>query len=1036
MRNRLDKLTLNLSQMFQEYRAPWVLLYGLISILVASFFAHPNALAVIDPAGAMVVAVMLMLPRPMVKDGFFIFGILILSLLLNLTLYQHRLADAVILSLSYWLQGMVGFFLFRIFHWESQNFERMEVAFNFLFLGCVVPSALLAFLPAVVLPSETVVFSLQWGYWFSNLALSSVLFSSLILLMRVTNRKPAVSNYLNLLLWCLAIGLILAVFNDSWIREHGVPPESFIFVPMFGFFAVKFSLRFNAWMLVSSALLTVYQFEQVQITLLRAKGVHNYLLLALLILSIHSLNLLISSLLSERYRTFNRMRRSKRMYEALSAINQEMVGDNFSEAEVFEKVCRIVTHKIGLEQTSIAVCSFDEQNQLEQREAKVSQLYIYPANKCIETGLSLVVDPQRLTEHSGFQSFNNAQICRNCDHSCSYKQIYAFPIYKQGKLYAVLTVFDSTAFVFDEAVTALFEKLVKTISFALNALESRQQLKLINEVFECGQESIVITDLHGQIIKVNPAFCRITGYSLEEVIGKNPRMLRSGRQDDAFYEKLWRQLQQHGHWSGEFWNKKKNGELYIQRGTISEVRNELGEAEHFIAVMEDTTAQWHATENARRLANFDTLTGLANRNSLKQQFGDVVEQVHERGKQLAVLFIDLDDFKHVNDAMGHQFGDEVLKAVALRLQRLLTPIEWLFRFSGDEFLLLSQYDSASTVEQAERLINAISSPFNIGQQTVNIGCSIGIAISGTDGATLDQIVGNADAAMYRAKAAGRATYAFFSAEMQTQAMAKFRLKYDLARAIENNEFVLHYQPKVRIFDNVVVGAEALVRWYHPERGAISPAEFIPQAEESGQIVQIDRWVLCAVVTQLGEWCRQGFDVKPIALNMSLPMFQRPQFVEELQYLLQSYQVPAALVELEITERVAMGDLEYTVSTLRALKALGVSIAIDDFGTGYSSMSYLFDFPIDTLKIDRAFVTDIDTDAKKQGIVNAIISLSNTMELTTVAEGIESEAEKQYLLMFGCDFYQGFHFSKPVPAALFAERYFRASNVVKLANGDN
>ncbi|WP_162180647.1 putative bifunctional diguanylate cyclase/phosphodiesterase [Shewanella mangrovi] len=1028
----MDKLTAQMNELLQQHRSPWILLYGVISLLLASFFAQPGAVTVIDPAGALLMSVLIMMPRPVVKDVPFVLGIFVISLLVNTLFYQHPLADAVLLSLSYWLQGTIGFFLFRIFTLRSNNFERLEVAFNFLFLGCLLPSAFTAILPAFVLGAEHISFPLRWGYWTSNLALSSVLFCSIILLMKSHNRKPKVPDWLNLLAWCIAMSLVFAVFNPAWIKDHGVPPESFIFVPLFAFFAVQFSLRFNAWVLVSTSLLALYLFQQVQLKLPFALAIQNFLLLALLILSVHSLKLLISSLLSERYRTLGRMRRSKRMYEALSAINQEMVGDNYSEAEVFEKVCRIVTHKIGIEQTSIAVCNFDTEVEGEQRQAEVSQLYIYPANQCLETGLSLLIDASRIHETSGFRSFNKAQICRQCHHSCSYNQIFAYPIYKRGKLYAVLTVFDSKNYMFDEAVQILFEKLVKNISFALNALEGRQQLKLINEVFEYGQESILITDTQGKIIKVNPSFSRITGYSPEEVIGQNPRILRSGRQNDSFYRTLWVNLLKQGHWSGEFWNKKKSGELYIQRGTISVVRDTHGQPEHFIAVMEDITAQWHATENARRLANFDTLTGLANRHSLKLQFVDVVEQVHQRGRQLAVLFIDLDDFKHVNDAMGHQFGDELLKAVGLRLQRLLTPNEWLFRFSGDEFLLLAQYDSVATVEQAERLNMAISSPFSIGQQTVNIGCSIGIAISGTDGATLDQLVGNADAAMYRAKSAGRSTYAFFSADMQTEALAKFTLKHELANAIDNDEFVLHYQPKVRIFDNVVVGAEALVRWHHPQRGNVSPGEFIPLAEESGQIVQIDRWVLHAVVSQIGEWRKQGYQVKPIALNMSLPMFQRPQFVDELQYLLQSYQVPASLVELEITERVAMGDLEYTVSTLRALKALGVSIAIDDFGTGYSSMSYLFDFPINTLKIDRAFVTDIDRDSKKQGIVNAVISLANTMELTTVAEGIESEAEKQFLLMLGCDFYQGFHFSRPIEAELFAERYFPSngfSNVV-------
>lgn len=1018
----MGELTTKITLLFSQFRTMWLLLYALITLLLASAFASPHQLIPLDASGAILSSALLLVPRRLKQDIPFILGMLLLSVACQRTLYQQPFADAVLIALTFWLQGLVGFVLFRIFSLSQLNFERMEVAFKYLALGCLLPSAVFANIPAVVLNHSQLEFHLVWAYWFSNLSLAAVLFSSVILLAGIGKHKVNHLPLVPVLTWLATSALTFVIFNQQWVMSYGVPPESFVFVPLYGIFTAYFSMRFNAWILTSNGLFALFLLQQAQGRTSVELEIRNYLLLSLLIIAIHTLNLLIAALLTERYRSLVRIRRSKRMYEALSAINQEMVGDNYSEAEVFEKVCRIVTHKIGVEQTSIAVCSYQSATDDAPQLVQLSQLYIYPMNQCLETGLTLQLAPERLYETAGFGRFHRSPLCHHCQHHCQFDQMYAYPIYKRGQLYALLSVFDSTNFEFDDAVQALFERLAKNITFALSAIESRQQLNLINEVFEYGHESIVITDPSGKIIKVNPAFSRITGYSAVEVMGQNPRILKSGRQEPRFYQELWQCLQERGNWSGEFWNKKKSGKLYLQRGTISVVRNAQGEIEHLIAIMEDITAQRDAAENIRRLSNFDTLTGLANRNSLTQQFSLLLEQAHQHDKQLVALFIDLDDFKHVNDAMGHQFGDELLKAVALRFQRVLNAGEQLFRFSGDEFVLLAQYDSISSVDLAEAIIQTLGYPFEIGSQTVNIGCSIGIAISGTDGSTLDQLVGSADAAMYRAKASGRGTYAFFSAEMQTDAMEKFTLKHALAQALEQHEFELYYQPKVRIIDDEVMSAEALVRWHHPQRGQIPPAHFIPLAEESGQIVQIDLWVLETVIAQLGNWLEQGLDVKPVALNMSLPMFQRPQFIEELKYLLERYSVPAPLVELEITERVAMGDFNYTVSTLRALRALGVTIAIDDFGTGYSSMSYLFDFPISTLKIDRAFVTNIDHDSKKQGIVNAIISLANTMELTTVAEGIESEQEKQLLLLLGCDYYQGFHFSKPIPAADFAEQY--------------
>ncbi|MDF0535798.1 EAL domain-containing protein [Shewanella sp. A32] len=1003
-----------------------VVAYGVLTVALGLLFQQSHFLVHLDAAGALVLALRVVKPKPVPNDFWPIVGVSLLSIVASITFYHEPLPAAVILAITVVAQGLLGAWLLQMFSQSFQGFSTFEGMVKLLFVGAILPAFIVSHLPALLPVAGVDAYVLKWSRWICNLGLSALLFTPLFVygVFMPTDRYAKQDNSLQAgFYWALALVISVWTFSHYPVFAHKLPLQILLLVFVLALYAVSFSIRFNSLVLCSVGLVALWSMQTTAIDEGLDSRLNDFVLLAFFIFVVFSVKLAVCVLINEKVAAFNRSRRSRQMFEALSTVNQNLIGFDSSEQEIFSKVCRIITEDIGLEQTCITVFQPYTGQPEKPHTYAVDWRYVYPEHDCTHGGTAFPLELDRVLDSSGYSALQYTGCCSGCDWNCHYNTVVSFPIYRSGYIHGVLTVFDSRGAIFDDDIHRLFEDLVKDISFALTSLDDHIKLQLGYEAFEYSQEAIVITDPEGNIINVNPSFCRITGFTVDEVMGKNPRLLKSSKQSDEFYRDMWQSILDKGSWSGEFWNKRKNGELYLQRGTISTVTDQRGEIKHLIGVMEDVTRQHQAEEYARRLTNFDTLTGLPNRNRLSDVFFKMSNQAEKTRRSLAVMFIDLDDFKHVNDAMGHQFGDEVLKAVALRLQEQVDVDDALFRFSGDEFLLLTPYDSVATIELAQALIATVSKTVKVGDKVINIGCSIGIAISPSDGITIDHLVGSADAAMYRAKSAGRGTYVFFSADMQTNALEKLNLKHDLALAINNNELCLHFQPKVNIQDDTLIGAEALVRWYHPQRGELAPGHFIPLAEESGQIVMIDRWVLEAAIRQLSDWRQQGFTPCPIAINLSLPMFQRPQFVDEIIYLLDRYQVPAQWLELEVTERVAMGDLDYTVNTLRALKHIGVSISIDDFGTGYSSLAYLYDFPIDTLKIDKAFVTDIHHNPKKQGIVSAIISLSITMGLHTVAEGVETIEEKAYLRNLHCDYFQGYLFSKPVTAAQFQQRYF-------------
>ena len=551
-------------------------------------------------------------------------------------------------------------------------------------------------------------------------------------------------------------------------------------------------------------------------------------------------------------------------------------------------------------------------------------------------------------------------------------------------------------------------------------LQSRQSLLLADKVFEATMEGIVITDGNGFIQSVNPAFSRITGYAREEAIGKTPALLKSGKQSPEFYEYLWRCLRHDGFWQGEVVNRRKNGLLYTEHLSITAIRDELGECLHYVAVFSDITQRKQAEERLHFLANHDALTGLPNRTLFIEKLQSAVEQARQFDRRFALLFIDLDRFKMVNDTLGHHAGDELLMRIASELQRIVPNLSTVSRLSGDEFTVL--LENVVTVQQvasrAQSILDAISAESTVAGQGVFISASIGISMFPEDGAMADALLVNADTAMYRAKERGKNNFQFYTADMNARAIERLKMEYSLHRALAQDELDVWYQPKVELASGRIIGAEALLRWHHPDMGLISPGQFIPIAEESSLITSMGDWVLDTTCAAIRRWRDAGLLQGRIAVNVSGRQLKYSSIVDSVAQALERHSLPSSALELEITESVAMDEDSGMVEVLHRLQALGIYLSIDDFGTGYSSLSYLKRLPVRGLKIDQSFIMDLHQDRDDAAITQAIISIARSLGLELVAEGVELEEQRRFLLEQGCDCGQGYLFSRPVPAAEF------------------
>ncbi|MEK2610918.1 EAL domain-containing protein [Pseudomonas shirazensis] len=554
----------------------------------------------------------------------------------------------------------------------------------------------------------------------------------------------------------------------------------------------------------------------------------------------------------------------------------------------------------------------------------------------------------------------------------------------------------------------------------------QEKLQLAATVFENTAEGVLITDTDQRISAVNRAFSEITGYSEIEALGQTPRLLASGQHDSAFYVAMWHQLTAEGHWQGEIFNKRKNSELYPSWLTISAVRNSEREITHFVAVFADISSLKHAQAKLDYQAHHDPLTGLPNRALFENRLHAALQCSQVSNRQGAVLFLDLDRFKHINDSLGHPVGDLLLKGIAQRLKEQVRDVDTVARLGGDEFIILlpglHKPSDASAI--ANKLLACFSAPFQAGEHEFFTSASIGISLYPQDGSDVASLIRNADAAMYRSKAKGRNRVEAYTRDLTAQASVRVALENELRRAIERNELSLCYQPKLSLKTQNLVGAEALIRWNHPTFGDVSPEHFIHLAEENGTILQLGDWVLEQACRQMHQWQKRYQPFGPLSINLAGAQMRQPHLAKRIEQLLKTYQLKAGDLQLEITENFIMSQAEEALSVLHQLKQLGVQLAIDDFGTGYSSLSYLKRLPLDILKIDQSFIRGLPDDPHDAAITRAIIALGRSMQLTIIAEGVENQAQQHFLAAEGCEQIQGYIVSLPLPPEEFAAGFLR------------
>ncbi|MBY4676666.1 putative bifunctional diguanylate cyclase/phosphodiesterase [Marinobacterium arenosum] len=542
---------------------------------------------------------------------------------------------------------------------------------------------------------------------------------------------------------------------------------------------------------------------------------------------------------------------------------------------------------------------------------------------------------------------------------------------------------------------------------------NEQRLHLAATAFATTSEGILITDPDNRISDVNLACCRLFGYQREELIGQTPALLNAGHHDAAFFEALWQHLEQHDHWQGEIWNCHKNGEKHPYNLHIRVVRDEHGRVSHRVAVYADIGHLRASEEQVRYLTDHDRLTQLPNRSLFNQN----VELWLKNQSTLAVLMLDLDRFKHINDALGHTAGDRLLTQVGNRLQQQLSPVDLLARIGGDEFaILLPMAKSAAEAEQVASRINlALNQPFDISGQRYFTTASIGIAIAPQHGSHMETLVRNAGTALHHAKKHGRDTSQLYRSELTERVNNWLRMEPELRRALDQQQFELYYQPQVEAASGRMIGAEALLRWCHPTLGVVSPNQFLPIAEEIGLIPRIGNWVLNSACAQLARWIEEGLSQFRLSINLAGPQISQPGLVERMAQLLQQYQLPPQMLELEILETFVMENEAQTLAVLDGLSELGIELALDDFGTGYSSLAYLKKLPISKVKIDQSLVHDIPNDRTSTAIASATVKLGKSLQLKTCAEGVENAAQQQFFQQQRCDQLQGYLFSQPLTA---------------------
>jgi len=606
----------------------------------------------------------------------------------------------------------------------------------------------------------------------------------------------------------------------------------------------------------------------------------------------------------------------------------------------------------------------------------------------------------------------------------------------EDSAFSTLHLQDSRVFELTSLPAGSGEQLIGRVHSYRDVTEQKRiekQLRIAAIVFE-SQEGMLVTDSNHRILQGNNAFTRITGYSTEELIGKSSQILSSGLHEAKFYADMWKKINTTGAWNGEILNRRKNGEIFPEHLTITAVKDQNGSIANFVATFHDITKNKEAEEEIKYLAFNDPLTQLPNRRLLTDRLQHAFSSCARTGKEGALLFIDLDNFKILNDTLGHDIGDLLLQQVAQRLKTCMREGDTVARFGGDEFVVileglsgLALEAAAQTEEVGEKILATLNHTYQLAEHECHSTPSIGATLFSGKYDAIDELFKQADIAMYQAKKAGRNSLRFFDPQMQEVINSRMTLEKELTQALANQQFELHYQIQVDSAHHVL-GAEALIRWIHPERGLVPPAQFIPLAEDCGLILPIGQWVLNTACAQLNKWQHNSHSsALTLSVNVSAKQFRQPDFIAQVQSALQNHAVNPKLLKLELTESMLLDDLEDTISTMNTLHEIGVNFSLDDFGTGFSSLQYLKRLPLDQLKIDQSFVRDIVSDSSDKAIVRTIIAMAESLNLGIIAEGVETDKQLQILISKGCKEFQGYLFGRPVPIEDFDLKYMPKKN---------
>jgi len=683
----------------------------------------------------------------------------------------------------------------------------------------------------------------------------------------------------------------------------------------------------------------------------------------------------------------------------------ERAHEHCAAARAVPGACALATQVKILDQIHESVITMDLSGYITGWNRSAEQLFGYTADEAIGRHiLFLYADPDADDDSEGFQD----AFLENGGRELEVRRRR-----KSGEIFwASLQL----SLLRDESGEP--QSLIGYLTDITARVEAEKTMRLQARIFEHSEESILITDAQRRILSVNPAFTEITGYEEAEAFGRDPAFLRSERHPEDFYEAVWRHVEREGSWHGEVWTRRKSGEDFPSWASISLVRNREGQISNYFSIFTDITERKRAEERIHYLAYYDGLTDLPNRALLYKLIDQALVEARRNRLHGAILFVDLNRFKPINDTLGHAVGDALLRQAAERLREAVRNEDVVARLGSDEFVValfdIARREHAAIV--AQKLLAALDPPFWIEGHELKLGAAIGISVYPRDGFDTETLLRMADIAMYRAKQ-DEEGYAFYSHEMNQRALDRLKIESGLRHGIENDELLLHYQPKVDIASGRIVGAEALVRWRHPERGMVPPGEFIPIAEESGLVVRLSAWVLEAALRQAREWRAAGLPAIRIAVNLSARDFS-PTLAERIGALLASHDVPPEWLELEITEGMLTHSSDEVIAMMDAIAACGIALSLDDFGTGYSSLSYLKRFPIDTLKIDQSFVRGIPDDGNDCAIAGAIVSMAQRLGHRVIAEGVETAAQLQFLGSLGCQEIQGYYFSPPVPPEKF------------------